>query len=248
MSGHSKWSSIKHKKAAIDARRGKMFSKVIREIVMASKEGGGNPDSNPRLRRAMDDAKSYNMPSDNIKKAVKRGTGELPGVSYEEILYEGYGPSGVAVLAKVLTDNRNRTTAEIRKVFTHNGGSLGETGCVNWMFSQKGVISINKKRINEEDLMSLALDGGAEDIQTDDRDFYDIVTSPSAMEDMKKIVEKIGSDKSEVTFIPNSYVKLEGEKAEKILRFVNELDELDDVQVVYANFDVPDEVLEKAAI
>jgi len=247
MSGHSKWAGIKHKKALVDAHRGKIFTKLIREITTAAKQGGGNIDANPRLRQAIEEARYYNMPSDNIKKAIQRGTGELPGVSYEECIYEGYGPEGVAVMVRVLTDNRNRTTSELRKIFAQNGGSLGEAGCVGWIFSQKGLISISKKRINEEDLIALAIEGGAEDIQTDDKDFYHIITPLSEIERVKKVLEKIGIEKSEITMVPSTYIRLEGEKAEQMLKLMNELDENDDVQAVYANFDIPDEILEKAS-
>lgn len=248
MSGHSRWAGIKHKKAAIDAQRGKMFTKLIREITVAVKHGGENPDSNPRLRKAIEEARSYNMPADNIKRAIQRGTGELPGVTYEESVYEGYGPGGVAVMVRVLTDNKNRITSELRKIFSKNGGNLGEAGCVGWMFSPKGVISISKKRINEEDLMVLALEAGAEDIQADDENFYQIITVPADLEKVKKAMEKIGIEKSEITMLPQTYIKLGGETAEQMLRMMNELDDNEDVQAAFANFDIPDEILEKAIV
>ena len=248
MSGHSRWAGIKHKKAAIDAQRGKIFTKLIREITVAVKHGGENPEANPRLRKAIEEARGYNMPADNIKRAMQRGTGELPGVTYEECIYEGYGPGGVAVMVKVLTDNKNRITSELRKIFSRNGGSLGEAGCVNWMFSPKGLVSISKKRIGEEDLMTLALEAGAEDIQIDDENFYQIITSPADLERVKKSIEKIGIEKSEITMVPQTYIKLNGEMAEQMLRLMNELDDNEDVQQVYANFDIPDEVLEKAIV
>lgn len=248
MSGHSRWAGIKHKKAVVDAQRGKIFTKLIREITVAVKHGGENPDSNPQLRKAIDEAKSYNMPSDNIKRAIQRGTGELPGVTYEECIYEGYGPGGVAVMVRALTDNKNRVASEIRKIFSKNGGNLGEAGCVSWMFSPKGIISISKKRITEEDLMTLALESGAEDIQTDDDNFYQIITSPADLEKVKKVIEKIGIEKSEITMMPQTYIKLNGRSAEQMLHLMNELDDNEDVQAVFANFDIPDEILEKAVV
>jgi len=246
MSGHSKWASIKHKKADLDAQRGKAFTKIIKEIVTAARQSGGNPDSNPRLRQAIADARENNMPSENVKKAIQRGTGELPGISYEESVFEGYGPNGVAVMVKVLTDNKNRATSEVRKIFMRNGGNLGEAGCVNWIFSQKGLIYISKKRVTEEDLMTIAIENGAEDVQADDKEMYHIITETKDLEKIKKSLEKIGTDKAEVTMIPSSYVKLEGGKAEQMIRMMNELDEQDDVQEVFANFDIPDEIFEKA--
>ncbi|OIO00674.1 YebC/PmpR family DNA-binding transcriptional regulator [Candidatus Desantisbacteria bacterium CG_4_10_14_0_8_um_filter_48_22] len=246
MSGHSKWASIKHKKADLDAQRGKAFTKIIKEIVTAARQSGGNPDSNPRLRQAIADARENNMPSENVKKAIQRGTGELPGISYEESVFEGYGPNGVAVMVKVLTDNKNRATSEVRKIFMRNGGNLGEAGCVNWIFSQKGLIYISKKRVTEEDLMTIAIENGAEDVQADDKEMYHIITETKDLEKIKKSFEKIGTDKAEVTMIPSSYVKLEGGKAEQMIRMMNELDEQDDVQEVFANFDIPDEIFEKA--
>jgi len=248
MSGHSKWASIKHKKAAVDAQKGRVFTKMIREITVAVKHGGDNIDSNIRLRKAIDEAKNCNMPAENIKRAIQRGTGELPGVSYEEILYEGYGPAGVAVMANILTDNKNRTAAELRKIFQKYGGNMGEAGCVSWMFSSKGLIYIGKKRISEEDLMSVALDAGAEDIQSDDENFFHVVTSAHDMEKVKKAIEKIGIDKSEVTMLPKNYIKLEGHDAEQMMKMMNELDEHEDVQSVYANFDISEEEMQKAVL
>lgn len=248
MSGHSKWAGIKHRKAAVDAQRGKMFTKIIREITVAAKQGGGNPDTNPRLRKAIEDAKDYNMPANNIKRAIQRGTGELEGVSYEECIYEGYGPGGVAVMVKVLTDNRNRVTSELRKIFSQHNGNLGEAGCVSWMFSQKGLISISKKRIAEEDLMALTLESGVEDIQTDDKDFYQIIISPSDFEKVKDAMKKIGIEKSEITMVPKTYIKLEGQQAEQMLHLMNALDDNEDIQAVYANFDIPDEIIEKVMV
>lgn len=244
MSGHSRWAGIKHKKAAVDVQKGKIFTKLIREITVAVRQSGDNVDSNHRLRKSIEEARSYNMPADNIKRAIQRGTGELPGVSYEECVYEGYGPGGVAVMVKVLTDNKNRITSELRKIFSKNGGNLGEAGCVNWIFSQKGLILISKKRINEEDLMVLVLESGAEDIQTDDEN-YQIITSPTDFERVKKTIEKIGIEKSEITMIPQTYVKLNDGEAERMLRLMNELDDNEDVQAVFANFDIPDEIIEK---
>src|SRR5689334_5304159 len=189
MSGHSRWAGIKHKKGIADAKRGKLFTKIIREITIAAKMAGGSPDSNPRLRKAMDDAREANMPADNIKKAIQRGTGELPGVNYEELVYEGYGPSGVALIVEVTTDNKNRTAGEIRRAFSQHGGNLGETGSVGWMFSSKGLITIEKSKTTEEQLMTVALDAGAEDIKSDDPDVFEVSTPPADFEKVKKALE-----------------------------------------------------------
>ncbi|OGS21303.1 MAG: transcriptional regulator [Elusimicrobia bacterium RIFOXYA2_FULL_39_19] len=251
MSGHSKWAGIKHKKGAIDAKRGKIFTKIIREITVAAKNGGGNIDNNARLRKAMDQAKEANMPQDNIKKAIQRGTGELPGVTYEEIVYEGYGPAGVAVMMEATTDNKNRITSEIRKMFSNHGGNLGENGCVNWMFTQKGSITIEKaKYSNEDELMSLSLELGAEDFQSDDEDSYEIVTTPDTFEKIKQEIEKKGIPivDAEVTMLPKTYIKLTGKEAEQMIALMNELEDSDDINHVYANFDIPKEILEKAGV
>jgi YebC/PmpR family DNA-binding regulatory protein len=245
MSGHSKWATTKHKKAAIDAKRGKIFTKIGKEITVAARLGGGDPDGNPRLRTAVANAKSVSMPSDNIKRAIQKGTGELPGVAYEEITYEGYGPNGVAIIIQVLTDNRNRTVSEIRHTMEKLGKGMGESGCVSWMFHKKGYIVVAKAKADEEKLMGLALDAGAEDLQTEDDNFV-ITTPPNDFEKVKKALEDAGIplEVAEQTMLPQTYVKLEGEKeAGQMLRLVEALEDNDDVQNVYANFDIPDEVM-----
>ncbi len=247
MSGHSKWAGIKHKKAIIDAKRGKVFSKIIKEITVAARDSGGAPDKNPRLRSAIETAKSANMPGDNIKKAIQRGTGELPGINYEEISYEGYGPGGVAVMVDILTDNKNRITSEIRNVFSKRGGNLGENGCVGWMFSKKGYITVMKSGLNEDSLLEIALEAGAEDMEADDEETYGIITRPDNFENVKKALEdkKVEISSSEITNIPSTYIKLEGKQAEQMLALMNSLEDLEDVQNVYANFDIPREIMEK---
>lgn len=249
MSGHSRWAGIKHKKGLADAKRGKLFTRVIREITIAARTGGGNPDGNPRLRKAMDDAREANMPSDNIKKAIQRGTGEIPGVNYEELVYEGYGPGGVALMVEVTTDNKNRTAGEIRRLFSQHGGNLGEVGSVNWMFSSKGLITVEKAKADEETLMNLALDAGAEDMKTDDPELIEIVTLPADFEKVKKALEdhKTPTVTAEVTMLPQSYVKLTGATAGQMLALMNALEEHDDVKNLYANFDIPKELIEGAA-
>ncbi len=244
MSGHSKWATTKHKKAAIDAKRGKIFTKIGKEIIVAAKLGGGDPNGNPRLRTAIAKAKAVSMPADNIKRAIQRGTGELAGVTYEEINYEGYGPGGVAVIVEVMTDNRNRTVSEIRNIFGKAGGNMGETGCVSWMFHKKGYIVVNQAKVDEDKLMSLALDAGAEDMQTED-DNYAITTPPNEFEKVKKALEDGGvqPEVAEVTMVPQTYVKLEGKEAQQMLRLMENLEDNDDVQNVYANFDIPDELM-----
>lgn len=246
MSGHSKWSTIKHKKAKADAERGRVFTKLIREITVAARNGGGDVNSNPRLRTAIQAAKAVNMPANNIERGIKKGTGELPGVVYEEITYEGYGAGGVAILAEVMTDNKNRTVADIRHIFTRNGGNLGETGCVSWLFDKRGVIYVDKSKINEDDLMMMVLDAGALDVRTEDES-YEIVTPPEKLEAVKEVLEKnkIGIISAEVTMIPRNMIKLEGKDAEQVLKLVEAIDEHDDVQKVYANFDVDEDVMEK---
>jgi len=247
MSGHSKWAGIKHKKAIVDAKRGQIFSKIIREITVAAKQGGGDPAGNPRLRVAIDKARAVNMPQDNIKKAIQRGTGELPGVAYEELVYEGYGPGGVAVLVEVTTDNKNRVTAEVRKAFTRHGGNLGDAGCVGWMFNKKGYISVDKSKIKEEELIEIALESGAEDVRADDEDFFEVVTQPQDFEKVKKSLQarNIEISSAEITMLPQTYIKLDGNKAEQMLRLMDDLDNNDDVQNVYANFDIPKVIMEK---
>jgi|SRR3989338_785330 len=246
MSGHSKWASIKHKKGALDAKRGKIFTKLIKEISVAARLGGGDPDGNPRLRTAILAARAENMPKDNIDRAIKKGTGELEGVNYEEVIYEGYGPSGVAVILNVLTDNKNRTVAEVRSIFSKNGGNLGEAGCVGWMFHKKGQILVDIKAVDEDKLMSIVLDAGAEDMKTGEGEF-EIITTQENFEKIKKAVDenKIQTTFAEVTMVPQSYIKLTGQKAHQMLHLMEALEDHDDVQKVYANFDIPEEELAK---
>ncbi|MBI4529489.1 MAG: YebC/PmpR family DNA-binding transcriptional regulator [Deltaproteobacteria bacterium] len=248
MSGHSKWSSIKHKKAAKDAKRGKLFTKVIKEITVAARLGGGDINANPRLRTAVLAAKAASMPSENVDRAIKKGTGELEGVSYEEVHYEGYGPGGVAILVHVLTDNKNRTVSEIRRLFSKYGGNLGETGCVAWMFDKKGLITVDKSQIEEDRLMGLALDAGAEDIRDEDG-LFEIVTRPEEFEKVRELLEraKVTPATAQVTMMPKSTVKLDEKHAEQVLKLTEELEDHDDVQSVAANFDIPNELIEKAA-
>ncbi|HOJ30770.1 MAG TPA: YebC/PmpR family DNA-binding transcriptional regulator [bacterium] len=245
MSGHNKWASIKHKKMATDARRGKMFTKIIREIMMAAKLGGGNPDSNPHLRMAIERAKNINMPNDNIQRAIKKGTGEEGGVMLESVGYEGYGPGGVAILVETLTDNKRRTAAEIRSIFSRHSGNLGESGCVSWMFERKGVVTLKNKEIDEEKLLSLVLDAGAEDLKLDN-DVFEIVCAPDKLESVKKILEenKISTESASVNLIPKNTVRVEGKEAEQLLKLLDELEEHDDVQNVHSNFDIPDALIE----
>ncbi len=245
MSGHSKWSSIKHKKAATDAKRGKIFTKLIKEITVAARTGGGDESANPRLRAAILAAKSENMPKDNIERAIKKGTGELEGVSYEETIYEGYGPGGAAVLVESLTDNKNRTVAEIRSIFGKNGGSLGENGCVAWMFKKKGYIAIESNSVEEEKLMEIALDAGAEDIREDNGNF-EVITAPGNFEAVKEAIEKASIPylDAEVTVLPKNTTNLAGKEAEQMMRLMELLDDCDDVQKVYTNADIPEEIME----
>lgn len=245
MSGHSKWATTKHKKAATDAKRGKIFTKLAKEITVAAKLGGGDPAGNPRLRTAVAKAKGVSLPAENIKRAIQKGTGELPGVSYDEITYEGYGPGGVAVIVEVMTDNRNRTVSEIRNIFSKASGNMGEAGCVSWMFHKKGYLVVNNAKAGEDKLMTLALDAGAEDMQTEEDNFA-ITTAPNDFEKVKKAIEDAGivPDAAEITMIPQTYVKLEGKDAQQMLRLVETLEDNDDVQNVYANFDIPDEIMD----
>ena len=247
MSGHSKWATIKHKKGALDAKRGKIFTRLIKEITVAAKAGGGDPDGNPRLRSAILAAKAENMPQDNIKRAIQRGTGELEGASYEEISFEGYGPGGVAVIVDSLTDNRNRTVSEVRFAFSKNGGNLGEPGSVRFMFSKKGVIAIEKAEANEEKLMDIVLEHGGEDLN-DEGENWEIVTDPNSYEAVLEAVKaaKIPTVMSAVTMIASTYTKLEGAPANQMLRLLDALEDLDDVQNVYSNLDVDAEQLEAA--
>ncbi len=247
MSGHNKWSSIKHKKGKADAQRGKAFTKITRELITSARIGGGDPNGNSRLRAAMLAARGVNMPNDNITRAIKKGTGELEGVSYEEYMYEGYGPHGVAVLVKVLTDNKNRTVADVRHIFTKYNGNLGETGCVNWMFSKKGSINVPKEAIDEEKLIDLALELGADDVANDPESHeYEIRCEPEAFEDVKKGLDEKGIkvNTAEVAMVPQTTVHLEGKAADAMLRMMAALDESDDVQNVWANFDISDEAME----
>lgn len=245
MSGHSKWSQIKHKKAGTDAKKGKAFTKIVKEITVAARQGG-DPDGNPRLRLAIDKAKEVNMPSDNVKKAIMKGTGELPGTTYEEVIYEGYGPGGAAVMMEVLTDNKNRTVSEIRHILSKNGGNLGESGCVAWIFDKKGYILVEKSRTDEDTLMSIVLDAGAEDMKNDPKEEnYEIFTTPDNLNAVKGAItgNRIEIALAEVTMIPRNYVPLEGHAAEQMLRLIDALEDHDDIQNVYANFDVPDDSL-----
>ena len=248
MSGHSKWASIKHKKASTDAKRGKVFTKIVKEISIAARIGGGDLSGNPRLRTAIEKAKEVNMPSDNIKRAVMKGTGELPGVSYEEYVYEGYGPGGAAILIEVLTDNKNRTSPEIRHILTKNNGNMGEAGCVGWMFEKKGYILIEKTKIDEDTLMSIALDAGAEDMKNDPKeDNYEIITMPEHMDKVKTAIEaaSIPVSLAEITMLPKNYAPVDEKQAEQMMRLIEALEDNEDVQNVYTNVDVPEEVIAK---
>ncbi len=248
MSGHSKWATIKHKKGALDAKRGKIFTRLIKEITIAAKNGGGDPDKNPRLRKAVADAKAENMPADNIKRAIQRGTGELPGVQYEEFTLEGYGPGGAAVLVDLSTDNRNRTVSEIRHAFSKNGGNMAEAGAVAWMFHKKGDIMVAKSHAKEDDLMNLVLENGGEDLK-DDGENWEIVTDPGSYEPVLEAVKKTGVEPAhaEVGMLPQNYIKLSGQQASTMIRLVEALEDHDDVQHVYANFDIDQKELEQVA-
>ena len=245
MSGHSKWASIRHKKGVVDAKRGKVFSKLIKEITVAARLGGKDPDSNARLRTAIAAAKAENMPKENIDRAIKKGTGELEGTNYEEVTYEGYGPGGVAVLVEVLTDNKNRAVADVRHLFERYGGSLGAAGCVAWMFSQRGLIVFRKDEIDEEGLLEVALEAGAEDIKEGEKEF-EVITEPSSFENLKAAVEnaELKYMLAEITMIPKTTVNLDGKNAQQMLTLMELLEDNDDVNHVYANFDIPDEVME----
>jgi len=239
MSGHSKWATIKHKKGALDAKRGKIFTRLIKEITISAKQGGGDPDGNPRLRGAIAAAKAENMPADNIKRAIQRGTGELEGVSYEEITYEGYGPGGVAVIVDVLTDNKNRAVSEIRHAFSKNGGNLGESNSVSWMFTKKGVIVVAKDAVAEDKLTEIVLDAGAEDL-SDEGDTWEVLCEPKDFESVMNALKaaKITPEHGEVTMISSTYTKLEGATANQMMRLLETLEDLDDAQNVYSNFDM----------
>ena len=238
MSGHSKWATIKHKKGAADAKRGKVFTRLIKEITIAAKSGGGDPDGNPRLRTAILAAKAENMPADNIKRAVQRGTGELEGLSYDEITYEGYGPGGVAIIVDVLTDNKNRAVSEIRHAFSKNGGNLGAEGAVSWMFSKKGVFSIEKDAADEDKLMEIVLESGAEDLN-DEGEYWEILSDPKDFEAVSDALKaaKIKTETAEVTKIASTYTRLEGSQANAMMRLLETIEDLDDTQNVYSNFD-----------
>jgi YebC/PmpR family DNA-binding regulatory protein len=246
MSGHSKWSTIKRKKGAVDAKRGKAFTKIIKEIMVAARMGGGDINANPRLRSAVLAGKAENMPKENIDRAIKKGAGELEGVTYEEITYEGYGPGGVAMLVQALTDNKNRTVADVRHVFSKHNGNLGETGCVSWMFENKGLILIDKTGVEEDKLLEVALDAGALDVKDNSKEF-EITVSPVDYEKVKQTIEGAGFKPtySEVTMVPQSTIKLVGKEAEQMLKLMEGLEDSDDVQKVYANFDIADEEMER---
>jgi len=246
MAGHSKWAQTKHKKAAVDARKGKLFSKISKELSVAARIGGSDPGMNPRLRLAIEKAKDANMPADNIKRAIMKGTGELPGATYEEAVYEGYGPGGVALMLDVLTDNKNRTISELRHIMSKHSGNIGEAGCVAWMFDKKGYILVDKKVIDEDSLMSVALDAGAEDIKNDpEEENYEVITAPEDLKKVREAIEKenIEFNLAEITMLPKSYVKLEAKAAEQMMKLMDALEDHDDVQNIYANFDIPDEIL-----
>ncbi len=245
MSGHSRWSQIKRKKAKTDVQRGKLFSKILREITVAARNGGGDPKANMRLKAAIEAAKEANMPQENIKRAIQKGTGELPGEAYEEITYEGYAPGGVAVMVRVLTDNRNRTAPEIRHVFEKHGGNMGASGSVAWMFERKGVIQVDAERIGEDELLAQALEAGATDMRRTEK-VFEITTAPAEMDAVRAALEqhRVPVLSAEVTFVPQSTVRVEGKDAPQVLRLIEALEELDDVQAVYANYDIPDEIIE----
>ncbi|MEK7837059.1 MAG: YebC/PmpR family DNA-binding transcriptional regulator [candidate division NC10 bacterium] len=245
MSGHSRWSQIKRKKGKTDVQRGQLFSKILREITVAARNGGGDPKGNVRLKAAMEAARAANMPADNIKRAIQKGTGELPGESYEEITYEGYGPGGVAILLQVLTDNKNRTGPELRRAFEKNGGRMGTAGCVAWMFDRRGVIQVDAERVTEDDLLEKALDAGAMEVKRVEKAF-EITTAPDEMDPVREALERQGIPVLEaaVAMLPQSTVRVEGKEASVVLRLIEALEEQDDVQAAYSNYDIPDEVLD----
>lgn len=248
MSGHSKWASIKHKKAAIDAKRGQLFTKLIKELTAAARSGGGNTDTNIRLRTAMSKAKESNMPSDNIDKAIKRGTGELPGITYEEITYEAYGPAGIALIIDIVTDNKNRTTAELRNLMSKRGANMTSAGAVSFLFQKKGYIVVEKNAVEEDKLMNIVLDAGAEDLKTEDPKIYEILTQPADLDTVKSAIDakKIPMQSAEITMLPSTTIKITDKAtAASILSLMDALEEHEDVQHVYANFDIPDELIEE---
>lgn len=248
MSGHSKWHNIKIRKQAQDKQKSKIFGKLSREIITAAREGGGDPDSNARLRAALDKARQAGMPQDNVKRAIQRGTGDIEGVAFESAVYEGYGPSGVAILIELLTDNRNRVVSELRRVFSRNGGNLAESNAVAWLFERKGVVLVPLEAASEEAVLETALESGAEDMQTDETS-YEIRTEPAGIEDVKKALDaaNIGYESAEVTMLPQTRVTLGEKEAQQVLRLMDELEDMDDVQQVYANFDIPDQIMEAVA-
>ncbi|HVS32133.1 MAG TPA: YebC/PmpR family DNA-binding transcriptional regulator [Thermoanaerobaculia bacterium] len=245
MSGHSKWSTIKHKKGAADAKRGKTFTRIIKEMTVAARLGGGDPAANPRLRSAVAEAKAANMPKDNVERAIKRGTGELEGATYEEITYEAYGPGGVALLVEAMTDNSNRTTPEIRHIFEKHGGNLGTPGSVRFQFDRKGYFAIEKKAVGEDKLMEVVLEAGADDLQTGNPDAFEVYTTPDAFEQVRQALEKsdIPTMEAKLGQIPSNYVKLDEQKARQMIKLMEALDDQDDVQNVWSNFDVPEELM-----
>jgi YebC/PmpR family DNA-binding regulatory protein len=248
MSGHSKWSTIKHKKGAADAKRGKVFTRIIKEMTVAARLGGGDAEANPRLRSAVAEAKANNMPKDNIERAIKRGTGELEGATYEELTYEGYGPGGVAIIVEALTDNGNRTTPEIRTIFEKNGGNLGTPGSVKFQFEKKGHFAVEKSAVSEDKLMEVALEAGADDLQTDDDEVFEIITAPDRFEAVRQALEanKIPTVEAKIGMIPANYVKVDEAKTKTILRLLEMLDDHDDSQAVWSNLDIPAEMMETA--
>jgi YebC/PmpR family DNA-binding regulatory protein len=249
MSGHNKWSTIKHKKGAADAKRGKIFTKIVKEIIVAAREGGGDPDTNPRLRIAMQAARQNNMPNNNIEKAIKRGTGELEGVSYEQYTYEGYGQAGVAIVVETLTDNKQRTVADVRHIFSKYGGNLAENGAVSWIFDQKGLIVIPKGDLDEDEVLMAALDAGAEDLQSDDDEFFEIYTAYADLHVVLGKLEEAGYtiEKAELTRVAKNTVNAD-DIAEKLMRLIDKLEDCDDVQKVYANYEISDEVMEGLSV
>ena len=248
MSGHSKWHSIKHKKAATDSKRGRIFTRLIKEMTVAARSGGGDIDSNPRLRLAVNTAKAANMPADNIKRAIMRGTGELPGITYEEVTYEGYGPGGVAIFLRLLTDNKNRTVAEIRHTLSKHNGNLGENGCVAWMFDKKGYFVVEKAAAEEDKLLDIVLNAGADDM-SEDGDNFEIFSSPEKFDSVKTALEKAGITvaAAEISMVPQNYVKLEGKDAQTMLKLMESLEDHEDVQNVWANFDIDESELKEAS-
>ncbi|HYI10365.1 MAG TPA: YebC/PmpR family DNA-binding transcriptional regulator [Thermoanaerobaculia bacterium] len=248
MSGHSKWSTIKHKKGAADAKRGKVFTRIIKEMTIAARLGGGDPEGNPRLRSAVAEAKANNMPKDNIERAIKRGTGEIEGVMYEEVTYEGYGPGGVAVIVEALTDNGNRTTPEIRRIFEKHGGNLGTPGSVRFQFDKKGYFAVEKSAVGEDKLMEIVLEAGADDLQTEDPEVFEIYTTPASFEAVRQALEagKIPTVEAKLGMIPSTYVALDETKGKAMMRLLEALDDHDDSQNVWSNFDIPAEMMETA--